>query len=308
VDILIFLLAQIPPMLYASTNLIDKHILGKYFEDDSAVMILVIISALASLGVAPIAYIIDQDIFSLSWRSIAVLVGVSAINTVLLWAYLKALYEDDPTTVIICYQMVPIFTLVSGYFLLSETLSGVQATAMIVILAGTFVAAFKFKKGAANWFRWRTLFYMAIACLCWSLETVVFKKVAVEEAFWPSIFWTNLSQFFIGVLLLACLKPQRKQFIAKFKENGRKIFAWSLANEILYLVGNTLTYLAAMQTKVALVMLVQTYQAIYVFIFGVIGPIFLKSMHREDNSPVSVATKLSAIAITGYGSYLLLVI
>lgn len=304
-DFTIFLLAQIPPFLYAITNLIDKNLLDKYFPENGE-MTLVIFSALASIILVPLALVIEPDVMSISLKSIAVLALVSVINTLLLWSYLKALAQEDPTVVIICYQMVPVLTLVSGELLLGETLNTGQLMAMAIIMLGTFIAGIDFKTEGKLTLKWRTLFFMGIACLCWSSETVIFKTVAIDEAVWPSIFWASLIQVFIGILLFAFFKKDREIFLERFRSHGRRIFALNVTNEVLYLGGTTVTYLAAMQTAVALVLLAQTFQAIYVFGLGILASLLIKSLHKEQLDRRSVAAKLVAIAITGVGSYMLL--
>ena len=301
----IFLLAQIPPLLYATTNLIDKNLLSKYFKE-GGVLTLVIFSAIASVLVLPVALFFDADVFSFSTSNILVMAGVSVINTILIWAYLKALEQDDPTVVIICYQTVPIFTFIGGYYVLGETLTTEQVLAMGVIMFGTLVAAFDIGSQTGLRLRWKTLLLMTIACVCWASEIVIFKWVAIDETAWPAIFWTNVAQCLIGLVLLVLLRSQRETFVQKFRSSGIRIFALNTANEALYLTGNTISYLVAMNTAVVFVMLAQTFQAIYVFILGILATLLFKSLHKEEYSKLAVASKVVAITITGIGSYMLL--
>lgn len=301
----LFLITQIPPLLYAATNLIDKNLLSKYFTE-GGVMILLMFSALLSGIVAPIAFFMHPEILNMSAESMVILAIVAVIDLLLLWSYLKALEQDDPTVVIICYQMVPIMTLATGFFFLGETISQNQAIAMVIILGGTLIAAIEFGTNKFLSFKWRTLFYMLIACACWATEIVIFKYVALEESVWPSLFWTNLIHFALGVALFAFSPISRRLFLNKFKLHGKGVLALNVTNEVLYLTGNTISYLAAMQTAVVLVLLAQTYQAIYVFVFGLLIALFTKTLYKEKLGAWAVGAKIAAIVITGIGSYLLL--
>lgn len=300
----LFLILQIPPLLYAVTNLIDKNLLSKYFTE-GGVRILLMFSAILAGIVAPVAYFIHPEVFDMSFENMIILALVAVIDLVLLWAYLTALEQDDPTVVIICYQMVPIMTLGTGFFFLGETITKYQGMAMAIILGGTLIAGLEFGSKRFLSFKWRTLLYMLIACACWAIEIVIFKVVALEESVWPSIFWTNLIHFFLGVALFVFSKQNRTLFFKKFREHGRGVLALNVVNEVLYLTGNTVSYLAAMQTVAALVLLMQTYQTIYVFVLGLLVAMLTRNLFKENTSPIAIFTKLVAIVVTGVGSYIL---
>src|SRR5690606_34620198 len=164
--------------------------LGRF--EESGVEVLILYSSLLSVLALPILWWLDNGVLEVDIKSIAVLCGVAALNLTLLWAYLKALSEDETTVVIIFYQLVPVLGAILGYFILGETLSARQLLGMFIIIVGTSVISFEMDEKKS--FRWRkhTLGYMLLACLCWALETTLFKDVALEENVIRSLFWEHL--------------------------------------------------------------------------------------------------------------------
>lgn len=300
-----FLYALIPPLLYAITNHIDKALLSHYFDEDG-VGTLVIFSALLSIVIVPVAYLMGGEaIFSLGKESIIALLLLSIPAVVLIWSYLMALSKDDSTNVIIFYQLVPVISLILGYFILGETISNREMWAMLIIIIGTSIASFEINAGGLS-FKKRTVFFMFLACFCWAIEAVVFKKYAIkEDDVWTPLFWENLGIIFIGVVLFALLKTERKKLIQKFKAHSASILALNISNEVIYLTGNMVTAFALMMAPVALIMLTETFQTIFVFLIGVFLTFFFPKVYQEKLEKKVVIMKISAIIITTAGVLLL---
>ena len=128
----VFLFALIPPLLYASTNFIDKILLEKYFKD-GGVGTLILFSSLLSVLALPFIILIEPEVFVISRTSALLLVTVALMDIAILWFYLLALRNDETSVVILFYQLVPVFALVLGYFILGEFPTHFQILAMIVI-------------------------------------------------------------------------------------------------------------------------------------------------------------------------------
>ena len=133
-----FFLALIGPLLYASTNHIDKVLLEKYFKV-GGVGALMLFSSLLSVLALPIFYLADPTVLSVGNKHIFVLALVGFFNILVLWFYLLALKDDEASVVIVFYQLVPVFGLILGYFMLDETLTQRQLIAMATIIFGTTI-------------------------------------------------------------------------------------------------------------------------------------------------------------------------
>ncbi|MEJ5999599.1 EamA family transporter [Paucibacter soli] len=302
-DIKLFLVAQISPIAYAVTNIVDKRLLSTYFSE-GGVSTLLIFSSLLSAIVIPCAYAMDPTVFTMSPGNIGGMVLVAVINVLLLWAYLRALSQDDPTTVVIFYQMVPVLSLGVGYVLLHEIVTLKQGLAMIVIMLGTGIASFDLRMGSRG-FKRKTVGFMLIACSCWAAETVVFKMVALDARVWPSLFWTSVAHVALGMAVFSCSTTSRRSFLEKFRDQRKGIITLCVLNETLYVVGNTMIYIVAMETVVALVALMQTFQAVYLFLFEALIVAVSLRRRRAMGGRRALAQKALALIISGAGTTLL---
>lgn len=301
-----FFLALIGPLLYAATNHIDKHLLEKHFPDDG-VATLLIFSALASALALPFIAWAEPAFLNVSPENMAVLALVAILNVVLLWAYLKAMDDDEPTVVIIFYQLVPVLGLVFGNILLGETITSGQGLAMAIIIGGTSIISFEVD-GAALRFKWKTAGYMTIACVCWALESPLFKLAAIneEDNVWRSLFWEHVMLVVVGLGILVFSRRHRRRFVDLFRTKSKAILSLNIANEVFYMVGNVVLAFTVMMVPAALNLLMNSFQPIFVMAIGFILAAFFPQLATEKLHPGHGLQRIVAIAITGVGTYLLL--
>jgi len=170
-----FFIALIGPLLYAITNHIDKVLLEKYFKE-GGVGTLMLFSSLVSIFVLPIIIFIEPTALSVDKINIFILAIVSLLYIMVLWFYLLALKEEEASIVIVFYQLVPVFGLILGYFILGETLSQTQLIAMAVIIFGTTIVSFEMDAENKFKLRKKTIALMLSASLFWALGSVIFKQ------------------------------------------------------------------------------------------------------------------------------------
>jgi len=177
-----FFIALIGPLLYAMTNHIDKVLLEKYFKE-SGVGTLILFSSLLSILALPFLFWADSTVFSVGWFNMSIMALVGTLNMLVLWFYLLAMRDEEASIVIVFYQLVPVFGLILGYFILNETLNKLELIAMAIIILGTTIISFEID--AENKFKLRrqTISLMLAASFCWALGSVIFKFVALEEMF-----------------------------------------------------------------------------------------------------------------------------
>ena len=300
-----FYLTVIGVVFYSIINHIDKHLLEKYFKSDG-VGTLIIYSAILSLALVPVAYLMDQNVLSVSRGNMVVLAGAAILEVGLLWAYLKAMESDEPTNVILFYQLVPVLGGIFGYFILGEILTLVQMAAMVIVIVGTSLVSFEMRDGGGFRIKKKTVGYMLIACTCWSLESTIFKKVALEENVWRSIFWEHLVLGLVGFGIFAFSPKYRRGFLRQFKQNSATIVGINAISESLYMVGSMAITFATLMAPIAFVLLINSYQPIFVFLIGIALAIFFPKIATEKVGRHHLVQKLVAIAITGVGTYILL--
>lgn len=299
-----FFLAVLGPFLYAVTNYIDKLVLEKYFKQGGVGTIL-IFSALFSAITLPFLIYVDPSALSVGPVYIAVLGTVGILNALVLFFYLKALQGEEVSVAIVFYQLVPVFAYGLGYLVLGETLTALQIAAMLVVIFGTSIISFEIDVENRFRLRRRTVLYMIAASFCWALAAVLFKAVALEEQVVRSLFWENLMLAIIGLALFTCVRSYRSHFHAAFGQNSRAILSLNALNEAIYVTANIVMAFAYLLAPVSMVLLTNSYQAIFALAIGVFLTVFFPNVAAERVEVRHVWQKVIAICITAIGTYLL---
>ncbi len=298
-----FFIALIGPLLYAVTNHIDKYILEKYFKAGE-VGAVVLFSALFSVIALPVVYFIEPNVFSAGWTNIAMLTVSGCLTIFCLILYLNALRDDETSMVVPFYQTIPIFGYILGYFLLGETLGPKELCAGLLILLGTTIISLDFRGGAIR-FKKRVALLMTLSSLIFAIIGVVFKMVAVKEGFWLAAFWAIVGNVIIGMVLFVGVKSYRRQFLAIFKINSATVLTTVSLNELIFVAADGVTSYAMLLAPIALVMTINSFQPIFVFLIGIILTLFFPHLGKESMTRNDLAQKAVAIGIIAVGTCLL---
>lgn len=300
-----FLVAIVGPFLYAITNHIDKILLEKYFKE-GGVGTLMLFSSLLSAMALPFIYLGDTTVFSVDIFNILILSFVGLLNILLLWFYLMALKNDEASVIIVFYQLVPVLGFILGYLILGETLTKIQLIAMAIIVLGTSIVSFEVNTENKFTIKTQTISYMLGASLCWALGGVIFKSVALEENVLRSLFWEHVMLTIFGIFIFVLVPTYRKHFMLALKNNSKAILSLNITNEALYMIGNLAVAFAYLMAPVALVLLTESFQPIFVLLIGVFLTLFFPKITKENISTRHLWQKGMAIVITGIGTYILL--
>ena len=300
-----FFLALIAPILWSMVNHLDKYMLSKYLKD-RGVGALLIFSSLASIVVLPfLAIFYRSKIFNISLIDFSILFIIGFLSATAFYFYLRAIDMEEASIVIPIFQFDPIFGYILSYFILKESLGINQIFASILILIGIILISveididnkFKFKK--------KVLLLVATSSFMFALSGVLFKKLALIDSFWVSIFWQYVGLTVFGILILIFHKKFRQNFIEMVVAPKLKILSLNIISEILYIIGALANNFALLIAPVALVFVVNSYQPLFVFFAGVLLTMFLPQFVSEKISHKHFFHKLISIIIILIGSYLL---
>lgn len=295
-----FFIAIWAPLLWAFSNHIDKYLITKY---GSAIGIrgVVTFSALFSSFIAITSLFFDLNIFDLSNSSIIKLYISGILSVFAILYYVKALSHDEASVVTPVFQMIPFIAFILGYIFLGESLSSHQIFGGLVVLFGAVLISTDFK---GLKFNKKVFFLTMFASLLFAIYQLLFKSGASEN-FWNSIFWQAVGSFTVGLFFLS-RKVYRDDFKLIFKGNSKQIIFWSLLVEITTACGNMLISLAIMSApSVALVLLMESFQPICVFLLGIIFTILIPSFAQESIDKKTIFKKIASIIIILIGSYIL---
>ncbi len=297
-----FFIALIAPFLWAIVNHADKYLLSKYFKADG-VGPLMIFSTFFGVFVMPIAALIDPDLLALPFREIGILVVAGFCSALFVLMYLHALQDDETSVVVPFWQTIPIFGYILGFFVFKETLTAHQLWAGALILIGASILSLDL--GSQLKVKWKIAFLMLGSSFVYALYEALFRFVALDYSFWASVFWEHVGLFLFGLVLFICSRKTRDGFMTVIRSNSAPIISLNLGSEFLTIVGNLITNYAVLIAPLALVLLVSSYQPVFVFAIGIALTAFLPRIAEESMKPRELIQKCLAIAVIFLGSYFL---
>lgn len=300
-----FLIALIAPILWSVVNHIDKYMLSKYLKE-RGVGALLIFSALASVIILPfIVLFYHSQIFNITLTDLLILIFVGFLSVLAFYFYLKGMDEEEASVVVPLFQLVPVFGYFLGYLILGESLNTTQIFSSLLIISGIIFLVVEIDIDNRITLKSRVLLLVTISSFMFALHDTLFKKVAITESFITAVFWQYVSLTVSGLLILIFAKKYREDFLSMFKNMGGKILSLNILSEVLYMIGNLANNFATLLAPVAIVLVVSSYQPVFVFIIGILLTIFLPRISMEKISTKHLLHKIVSIMIILIGSYFL---
>lgn len=300
-----FLIALIAPLLWSIVNHIDKYMLSKYLKD-RGVGALLIFSALSSVIILPfLLYFYHVQIFDISNIDLMILIFVGFLSAMAFYFYLEGMDQEEASIVIPLFQLVPVFGYFLSYFILGESLNTTQIFSSLLIISGIIILVVEIDIDNKIKLKGRVLALVTTSSFFFALHDTLFKKVAITESFITAVFWQYVSLTIFGLLILVFIKKFRNDFISMFQNTGTKLLGINIFSEILYIIGNLTNNFATLLAPVAVVLVVSSYQPLFVFIIGVFLTIFLPKISMEKISGKHLIHKVISILIIIIGSYFL---
>lgn len=292
----------LPPALRAITNYIDKYLLSKVFHEEKNISVLLIFSSIVGIIALPFILIFADNVFAISTLNKIVMIGSGVIYVLSIIPYLYALKKDETSTVAPLFQMVAPITLILWYFLLGESLSTQQLIWFLVIFISSFALSLDLTHKIK--FKYEIFLLMFVSCALISLKFVAFKRVDIQASFWTTTFWEYV-WFGLASIFLLCIPWYAKSFFRLFKRDKYKIISLNWLNEIFGLGGVAIMNYVSILTLVGLAQLMNGFQPIFIFIFGILLTRLLPKIVKENYSKVVVIQKILCFALILFWLYLL---
>ena len=299
-----FLIALIGPILWAVVNHIDKYLLSDRFKG-SNVGALMLFSTLLCFVILPVFYFINSDIFSPSVFNIIILIVVGLLTGLAMLPYMYALDQDESSIVVPLFQLIPIWGYFLAFVMLGETLNWVQMVGCLLIIFGSIVITLEEDADEKIKFKKRTILLMLLSTVLIAVYETLFKFVAVDAGFVISTFWEQVGLLLIGIILFIFFKNYRVGFFNLLKTQGKKIISLNIGSESLSIIGNLATNFALIIAPVALVLTVNGFQPLFVFIYGVIFTLLFPKFCHEKLSKKHLVQKIISILVIVMGSILI---
>ncbi len=299
-----FLIALGAPALWGLVNHVDKYIIKRFFVGDKGVGSLVLFTAASGAIMA-----IPIGIFAFGSLDIGVIATfVIAVNGAILVAsfipYMYAIEHEEASFVTSLFQLIPVFTYLLAMVFLHEYLTVGQLFASALVVVGAVIISLDLTHTIR--FKAKPFWLMVLSSFMLAVNALIFKVIALDANFWGTAFWEYVGGAIFGILLMLFIPLYRQQFIATIKKGGLKVTGVNFVAEIMNIIAKLLANFASLLAPLALVWVVNGFQPMLVFIYGVILTLFIPQWGKEDLSKKTIIQKLCAIAIIFAGVVLLL--
>ena len=298
------LFALLNPILHAGTNHFDKHLISKYFKD-LKVGALVIFSGLISVIMLPIVLFFAHGTFNISFGNGIILALNGTLIILAVMFYLSALNLDEASFVVPFFQFIPVLGLILSFIFLGETIQFQKIIGAFIILAGGAILSLDLTNRKIK-FKKKVVFFMLLSSLCYAVNIIIFKSIAIGNGFWQSLFWDLIGKIIFSVCLFTFIAAYRKSFLSVLQTYKIKFVLLAGLNEIMMLVGDWSLSFASLLAPVFLVQTVSATQPIFVFIFGIALTKFFPKLGTEILDKKLLAQKLTGIIVVIAGALLFL--
>jgi len=298
-----FFIALWAPFLVACANHNDKFLLSRYLKEKNIGSIVIPSSLFSGVAIA-IVLCIQPDVYGVTLVQGSALVVTGMLSVFASLCYLYALDLDEASFVTPFYQTVPIFAYFLAYFILGETITLVQGLGSFIIIVGALALSFEFGSRGMR-FKRTVVALMLAASLLSAINGVIFKLIAVDRGFWVSLFWGFVGQVLAGLTLLVCVPSYRRDFLGLFKQQKAAVVGLIALSRILFSVSEAVTLYATLLAPVALVLLVNSFQPLFVFTLGIVLTLFFPRVAKESLGRMKLLQKGAGIGLMLLGGYLI---
>ena len=300
-----FLLALLAPLAWSVANYLDKFLLSNSKgEGEGGSGGLLILSSLVSLIAAGCIFLKQGALgVTLGSQSVGVLILSGMFEALYILFYFWALEAESTATVISLFQFAPIMGLLFGYLMLSESPTGMQFLAVLVILFGTLLIIKK--KGERLSFNGHVLLLMIVATTFVGIYNTLFKIVGEHIPFWTAMFWQYLGIGMVGFLLFFGVAPYRKQTIDMITKKSLNSLGLTGLAEVMNIVALMATNAAILLAPVALVLSISSIQPVFVLIEAYIITAFFPKFLDPCDKPVFMLQYALGILLVCVGGFLI---
>jgi drug/metabolite transporter (DMT)-like permease len=189
----------------------------------------------------------------------------------------------------------PVFVALLAMIFLGETLFWQQWLAIIAIVIGVILISFKWDVRGSIHFHWKPFLILILVSLLWAIANVTNKYALGYISFWNS---SGLIFMFSALIFMAMfLRKQALRDIASLK-NKRQTIGLALGNQVLVMVGATLSFWATQLGSVSLAAAILNSRPLFVFIFAaLIGRFAPNFIIHEKSSPRIAVIKTTAVLL-----------
>lgn len=273
----LFLLAIVPPLIWASINHLDKYAVDKYMHKYNSGALVIFTGCAGLIGALILLALHLVSQVPLGAALTMLFGGVFLVFSYI--PYLYALDRDEASNVAPLFQLVTPSAYILALIFLREhiTLSSLGAGAMIFL--GAIALSFDFKTFKI---RSRTFFLMLLASIMIATNVIIFKAVALETNFWTTVFYDLLGAGLAGMILFASVRSYMRSFIDVIREYKHKVILVNITAETLNIIARMISGFVTLTLPIAIVQFVNGLQPLFIIAVGVLLTRFLPGIAIES--------------------------
>lgn len=281
-------------ILFAATNIIDKHVITDEIRDPILCTIISGIVIFLSFGI--ISFIRESVILPISIIGVSILTGV--VYTLSWFFYYETLRHEDVSRCIPIFKLEAIFTLLFATIFLGEIFLPIRYAGIFLLVIGAILISIK--KISGTKFKITSVLGIAlITTLAFAIKDILFKYASLQANFMPIFFWMSVGGLSVSTVLLIYHHPK----ILKKDKTGIEHITLSAC---LTAVGIYLYFTAISMAPVALVSALVTIQVLFVFVIAIFLSKFNPSIISEQLKVSVIFLKTISIIIIILGTILII--
>jgi drug/metabolite transporter (DMT)-like permease len=293
--------ALLGPATWALLNHLDKYLLGRFFNEDSAGPVLAVFTGAAGTIMAITILVFGSSVFALTPRQAFFAMGAGLLLVASYIPYMMAMQRGEASIVASLYRLSPLFVFVLSYLVLGESLRPKQIAGGLVTIAGSITLIADFDKHERK-LDFSTFLLMCAACLMNACTVVIFKYIALEASFWTSAFWEYIGAGVFSVAAVFGVPSYRRTLFARLGSREAYVLVpITLFGESLNLLANLAVSFAGLMIPLALVSIVTGLHPIFLMLYGVLFTLFIPAFCRERLTRHQVTRKAVAIGVMCVG-------
>ena len=287
-------IAMISNMAWGLGTIVDKYVISNQFKHPLVYQFWLVLLGLPVLLMIPFVDFVVPPLHIIGIIFLAELLGF--IGDIL---YVKSIKDEDVTRINMLWGLIPIFTLIMGWFFLNQKLAPNELIAFAFLLVGAIFASLHIVKGEKMKIS-KVLPFMITACFLFSITVIMISYLTTQLDFYNIFIWGHFCLIPITATLFLN-KNFRKNLKGSIsllnKKNTSLIFlATQLGN-----TGSLLNTWALSLGAAALIFSLEGFQMLFVFAITILLSFLTNIRLHEELDRKNLILKGAALIVVMTG-------
>jgi drug/metabolite transporter (DMT)-like permease len=293
-DWVIYALAGV--ILWAATNLVDKHFLSSKKIHPYTILVLIGFFGMFTL---PFMFLFTNIVFDITLIFTTLIIMIP--RTISLLFYAKSVEKGEVSRALGTMNIGPIIVAILAYLFLAESLTFMNYAGIILVVLGGMLLAVKSLKDLSLHNTSKSAF---AASAFYAIVVILIKHLTGQYDYWSVFFWMGV--WLVVLTSLFLFRKQTRDGLRKFFSLKKRYFVIYGVNEFLGAVGSFFNVVAISLGSASLVSAVTSTQPLFVLIFAGISTVIFPRLVKEDIGKKNLLNKMVGIVLVIAGTLLVI--